>query len=286
MEGKPIPYAVAVIAALALACSGPGERHESECADHLDEDGDGLTDCMDPDCDPLEVCASDGDGDVDSDGDADADSSVDGDTSSCDLECPGPADSPLQDTCQRGDCYASGETRECCISGQTMCSTVITVGTMYESLEVDWRGLYDNDHECSGAVIESLGEMRFRWTIETRGAACEYGFIRVAVNASLDVLEVGTTYDLCDDPGLSPDGGDLVVDVYVGEGGTDQTNYTNTACETPGSFVITQVGSETGEPYEFELSGRLSEIDDAGHPTGETVDLAVESTGMITVVLE
>jgi hypothetical protein len=71
-----------------FACTGllapaEGSSNVAECADTLDNDGDGSTDCEDPDCDVLVACANldtaGGDADTDSDSDSDSDSDADSD---------------------------------------------------------------------------------------------------------------------------------------------------------------------------------------------------------------
>jgi hypothetical protein len=83
--------AALAMAALAVACtdSPPSVKVEENtpevCDDGIDNDGDGLTDCDDDGCAPLDVCGggdgdTDADSDSDSDADADADSDADADT--------------------------------------------------------------------------------------------------------------------------------------------------------------------------------------------------------------
>lgn len=70
-----------------FACTGllapaEGSTNVAECADTLDNDGDGSVDCEDPDCDVLVACLN-GDtaasGDVDTDADSDSDTDADAD---------------------------------------------------------------------------------------------------------------------------------------------------------------------------------------------------------------
>ena len=110
-----------VIAALALGCSSnhPGndggtdanpdgdseEARETLCNNFLDDDGDGLVDCLDDDCAGDPGCAADGDGDIDSDvvadadldADHDQDSDVDGDTEDADPDLDTPSDAEAED---------------------------------------------------------------------------------------------------------------------------------------------------------------------------------------------
>ncbi len=72
-----------LLLALAAGCSQPEGAFPGECDDGLDNDGDGISDCDDPDCFGESVCDgesdADADGDTDSDTDADADADADTD---------------------------------------------------------------------------------------------------------------------------------------------------------------------------------------------------------------
>jgi hypothetical protein len=285
-RGKAVAVVVAlVLGGVAWACSGTGDGpHERECTGGLDEDGDGLADCYDPDCAGFAVCAADGDADADTDVDTDSDSDADADSDSdddgpahCPLACPQAGQGPLLDVCEWGDCYESGERGQCCVAEETLCHTVLTVGDLYEDLDVSWRGLYDDDHDC---MVRIVGE-DFLFSAQTRGEACRYGFIRIQVRGVISALTPGAEYQLCDDPGLAPR--DLTVNLFVGMSGSDQVNYTNQGCPGPGTFTLTAMGSETGEGYEFALEGTLSEVDTVGEPTGRTMSLAVDSEGIVWV---
>ena len=74
---------------LACSCAATEGAFQGECRDGLDNDGDGLTDCADPDCDGLDGCVyesddtaleTDADTDADADTDTDSDSDADGDS--------------------------------------------------------------------------------------------------------------------------------------------------------------------------------------------------------------
>ena len=62
---------------LISACTSPEGVEPGDCADALDNDGDGLYDCDDPDCSGAPDCSE---GDADTDADADSDTDADTDT--------------------------------------------------------------------------------------------------------------------------------------------------------------------------------------------------------------
>jgi hypothetical protein len=270
-----------------LGCSSGSGGDTEICDNGLDDDSNGLIDCRDHACFDHEHCTggdgdgdADGDGDGDGDGDADGDADGDSDADECDRECD-PAS--LYDHCERGDCSEFGtDTTDCCVSSEITCNTVLSIGEMYDDLEVAYRGFYSNEHQCSVERFDSLGHDTMVFRAQTRGLACEYGFIQVRVRAYLDAIDLNTTYALCDDV----DHQALNVTVNVGEGGMDQTNFTNYECTSPGEFVLREIGNETGQPYDFYLRGRLMEINSSGATTGVTVDIEIDSTGIVQVILE
>jgi len=289
---------LAAVLFICWACTGNGVDHETDCSNRIDDDGDMFADCEDPDCAGFAGCAPDGDGDVDGDvdGDADTDTDTDGDTDAdeqppedgdrpqdadedtlvgvpCDSPC---VETELFDTCIMGDCYESGVTRDCCVSTSIACSSVLTIGDLYTDLTVEYRGFFDNDHECRVRVFESFGEQTFVYFAQTRGLACAFGFVRVHVQGTISEITPGFEYDLCEDPALP----NLRVNVTVG--GDDSVNYTNHACSTPGRFQLNEIGEASGERYELSFSGRLSELD-GDDPTGSYVEVDVTSDGLINV---
>jgi hypothetical protein len=262
----------------ATACSTPPSPTE-DCTNDIDDDGNLLVDCRDPACSSEDACrGGDGDSDVDSDsdGDTDADGDADADGDSCERECT----SPLYDHCEVGDCNTqSTEAVECCVADDITCATTLTVGEAVSDLEIAYRGFYSNDHECSVRRLESAGRETMVFEAQTRGAACEYGFIRVSVSVALDEIELGTTYDLCGN-GAPPS---LTVSVSSGELSSTRT-YINLDCSDPGEFELDAIGDATGEPYEFRVFGALSEIDDSGQATGIEALLLIDSAGRVELV--
>lgn len=80
-----IAPALIMAAALIAACDDPPERTE-QCDNFVDDDGDQLVDCDDPDCADSAGCLTptDADADSDVDSDADADEEADGDGADAD----------------------------------------------------------------------------------------------------------------------------------------------------------------------------------------------------------
>lgn len=273
---------------------------ETSCDDGEDNDDDGDTDCADSDCEGEDACVEpdgdadgdvdsdadvdgdadgdvDGDADADGDGDADADSDADGDAEPCDFDCEDV--SGLYSNCEIGDCAASGDPQECCVASDTTCSTVMSVGDVYSDLSFDYRGFYDSDHRCTMEVFDSAGENYFGFTAQTRGVACEFGFVRIQIRGPVASVDAGTSYALCD--AGAPD--DLGVNVSIGGEVGEQINYNNADCPVPGSFTIHEIGDATGEGYRFELSGTVVEHDRDGTPTENTARVEVSSEGVVEV---
>ena len=82
-------YLILMALASVLVCGGCGdddsgidgmEISAAQCQDLADNDGDGLTDCADPDCQGFVFCVDGGSGDTDGDTDTDADTDTDSDT--------------------------------------------------------------------------------------------------------------------------------------------------------------------------------------------------------------
>jgi hypothetical protein len=276
---------LSIAIAAMTACSGPSGPVEN-CTNGVDDNGNLLIDCDDPSCDQHVDCqGGDGDGDTDADADGDADGDGDGDADSdgdsdadgepCDRECT----SPLFDHCEMGDCSQFGsEDAECCVSDEIACQTTLTVGEMVTDLEIAYRGFYSNDHECSVRRFDSAGHDTMVFEAQSRGAACDFGFIQVRVRAYLEDIALGTSYPLCDNG--APAG--LNVTITIGDGEA-QRNYTNSQCVEQGEFVLDAIGSATGEPYDFNLSGVLSQLDATGQATGSTAQLVIDSTGIVEV---
>lgn len=300
-----VTWFLALALALAWACGGSGEDpHETICDNRIDDDGDLLVDCDDEDCASHVVCMpTDGDSDSDSDGDADTDTDTDGDgdadtDTDTDVDSDSDSDQPcerdctaegLLDRCEVGDCTESGAERECCVAEETVCSTVLTVGGLYTDLAVDYRGFFSNDHQCEVKILETAGNLVMRFIVQTRGQACEYGFLRIQLIARLADLNIGETYDLCG--AGAPNNMQVVVTTNTAEGIEEQRNYYNVGetddeCEVPGEFVVVSLGDVTGEGYEFNFRGRLNEINPSGRPTGNYIDIDVNSTGLVLVDIE
>lgn len=301
-----VGLSIIFIAAVSFHCDGCGddpEQSETICDNGFDDDSDLLVDCDDDDCAGTAACdpVADGDADVDVDGDADGDDDMDlpddGDVEEeedadvesgpeCTRDC---SDQPLRSRCEVGDCTEAVEDVDCCVAEEAVCSTVLTVGDLYEDLEVDWRGLFHNDHMCEMRLIESAGALIGMLEIQTRGIACEFGFIRVQLRLTIGEFETGEAYDLCSDepmPGMQ-----IVVNTNTGEGIDEQRNFYNIAgdgedglhCESPGTITVTEMGDATGDGYAVEFSGRLMTIDRSGNFAGETLDIDVSSAGLVTV---
>jgi hypothetical protein len=64
---------------LLTACQQPEGYFDGECSDGSDNDGDGVTDCDDPDCNGTSECDGESDADTDADGDSDTDADADSD---------------------------------------------------------------------------------------------------------------------------------------------------------------------------------------------------------------
>lgn len=290
-------------------------EEETLCDDLLDNDDDGLVDCLDMDCAEHLACAppsdadadvdsdadsdDDGGGDVDGDADGDLDESGDGDVDvereetipirqceapvvhsvACATDC---SDSELFDNCEVGDCMSEGGLFDCCVADDITCCADMSLGEMYSDLEVNYRGFYDNQHLCNVRLLESAGRRVMMFVAQTRGDACEYGFIRVQLRAVPSEITTGEVYQLCDDERVP----NMVLVVTVSEGGTDQTTFMNFECEIPGRFVLTRLGTETGDGYHFLFEGRVNELDEWGRPTGTTLDITVDSAGLIEFIPE
>ena len=307
-------WVLGLVLVLAGACGSDGDGEQVEiCDNRFDDDGDLLVDCDDwndcaqhvacnvPDGDADSDSDADGDGDADSDSDvdadldADADSDVDADSDSdgdlpeCGRDC---LDEPLRDSCEVGDCTESGEDIDCCVADEVICSSVMTVGDLYEGLSVDFRGFFHNEHSCEMEVIESAGQLFGIYTAQTRGQACVYGFIRVQLRITLGEFDVGTTYDLCGEDAMP--GMQLVVNTNTGDGVETQRNYYNEAdsdtggihCEAAGRITVNFLGDATGDDYEFNLEGRLMTINRRGNFSGETLDITLDSEGLIALKSE
>jgi hypothetical protein len=287
-----VAWVLCIVLAFAWSCSDPPvtNQHETECDNGLDDDGDTLVDCNDIfDCGDHSACqTTDGDADTDSDGDSDSDTDSDGDSDTdsdsdsdptCERDCA--SEYQLRTICQVGDCYASGLDRDCCVAEESICHTLVTVGEMYTDLDVDYRGFYSNEHQCGLRIMDSAGDLNMIFELQTRGLACEYGFILVRLRAHVDEIVPGTPYRLCEDDALP----NMQLVVNVGEGSTDQTNYYNLECEGPGTFVVTELGDETGEGYAFHLEGRLQSYV-SGRPSGEFLDISINSSGLVVVETE
>ncbi len=79
-----------------LECIANPPTNESICDDHLDNDGDLLVDCDDPDCIMYVACTPDSDADSDVDADSDIDSDADSDADA-DADADSDADSDADD---------------------------------------------------------------------------------------------------------------------------------------------------------------------------------------------
>jgi hypothetical protein len=91
---------IASILLFAVACSQPEGAAAGECDDGLDNDGDRLTDCDDPDCSADAACGGEGDADTDADTDTDTDADADADADA-DTDADADADTdPLPDLSQ------------------------------------------------------------------------------------------------------------------------------------------------------------------------------------------
>jgi hypothetical protein len=255
------------------------ERIAEDCCDGVDNDGDQLADLRDMDC-ATAVCPEPDGG---SDGDAGTDADEDADIAPQCLRDY--SDQVLRTRCEIGDCTASGRDTECCVAADTICRTVITVGDLYSDLEIDYRGFYSEEHECALTLIESAGEMQMMFVIQTRGLACEYGFMRVQLRAPVDEIAVGQTYELCDDP-TAPNLR-LVVTTNSDTGGSgEQMSFHNMICSDTGVFEVSALGDESGEEYTLRFHGTLTGLDNSSRPTGERLEIDVESDGLIEVVRE
>ena len=129
----------------------PGEPED--CFNGIDDDGDGLADCEDPECECPELCDNgeddDGDGFVDPDcGGTDCDGDVfhccdgDGDLypDECDL-CPDVADPDQLD----GDGDGYGDACDLCLGFD-------------DDIDTDGDGLPDGCDDCDGADVDSDGD--------------------------------------------------------------------------------------------------------------------------------
>lgn len=275
---------LAAVLGLALVSACEGDPPTEDCCDGMDNDGDQLVDRDDMDC-IMATCPEPdggGDGDADTDSDSDADADTDSDPIECERDCSGQV---LRTRCEVGDCTVSGNDTECCVAEETTCRTVLSVGDLYEDLEIDYRGFYSEEHQCEMEIMESLGVMNMVFVVQTRGLACAYGFIRVQLRAHVDEITVGETYRLCDDPALPSMR--LVVTTNSDTGGSGaQSNFHNNGCLDSGYFEVTELGDESGEGYAIRFAGTLTGRDSSSRATGERLDIVLESSGRIEVEYE
>jgi len=268
-------------AAMVLVTTCEDERIVEDCCDGVDNDGDQLADLQDMDCATAVCPEPDGGSDGDAGTDADEDEDLDV-APQCLRDC---SDQVLRTRCEIGDCTTSGRDTECCVAADTTCHAVITVGDLYSDLEIDYRGFYSEEHECALTLIESAGEMQMMFIVQTRGLACEYGFMRVQLRAPVAEIAVGQTFELCDDPAAP--GLRLVVTTNSDTGGSgEQLSFHNMICSDTGVFEVSALGDESGEEYALRFHGTLTGLDNSSRPTGERLEIDVESDGLIEVVRE
>jgi hypothetical protein len=294
---------------LASGCSGPSSRpdHETDCTNLIDDDGDSMVDCDDPDCQDHVACAretdcddevdNDRDGEVDCDdpdcdgaaacnetpdGDADEDTDEDEDPDvvedadqgetvnggccgeitlgpECATDCS--AD-PYFNRCEQGVCTNDGTRRDCCVSTFCTCCATLTVAGVREDLQINYRGMYSNNHQC--------GFDGPFFVVQSRGLACDAGFIRIQARVPWGVLMVGESRPLCDDISLA----DMQIMATVTDLEGTQVNYQNRECPRAGTLTLIEIDDEA---LRFRMEGSLSELDTDYRPTGRTVDIDLEA---------
>ena len=252
---------------------------ENDCDDGQDNDGDGDIDCNDSDCRLDAVCEESGpDGDADADEDLDEDLDEDEEEEVVDAgevvnggccgeitlgpECSDDcSDFEYRTRCERGDCSEGGETRDCCVARFCTCCATVTVGDVYRDLQVNFRGMYDNNHRCGY-------EGRY-FVITTRGAACEDGFIRIQIRVPWNLPDIGEERRLCGDTGL----GDYQIVATVQYPDGEQVNYRNMNCASPGTLII---HDRDDTSVTFSMRGTLPELDRDYQRTGRDVDIDLD----------
>jgi hypothetical protein len=264
---------VALVMFVSGCSSGSATQPETMCNDEQDNDGDGQTDCADPDCWGHVGCthspsdASVHDGALATDG---------GQGTGCSRDC---SEHPLFNQCEMGLCENSSTLQRCCVSQEVACHALLTIGSLYEDQEVNYRGIYDDSHMCTARVLESMGRMEFIFLVQTSGPACSYGHMRLHIGAHLTDLPLGQSLALCGDGAPSS----LRVSLEMTPDGAHSPEiYNNQGCTVPGSLRITALGDETGQGYAFELSGTLSHQPFSGDP-GPPIDVQVASDGLLEV---
>ena len=157
------PIRLAVILLLG-SCTATEGAFQGECSDGQDNDGDGLTDCEDPDCDGLDGCVyevedtgleTDADTDADSDTDTDSDSDADGDSDS-DADADGDSDSDADaDADSDSDADADADT-DADVDYDSI--TDIQQGSYKEDAAVLINGVVPHDETVDGFyVLDPMG---------------------------------------------------------------------------------------------------------------------------------
>ena len=165
------------------------------------------------------------------------------------------------------------------MSSDVSCALTATVGDLLQDFSIEYRGFFVEDYRCTVERYESAGHEEMQFELKKHGLACDEGYVHVRLRGRVEEITPGHTYSLCGDQEIP----NLRVTVDIGQGEANMTAYRNLECEVPGEFVLHDLGDATGEPYSFYLQGRLSELDSLGNPTGETVDIELDSDGLVEV---
>ena len=176
MRSALIKKTAIAVAALLAACHGDeagelgteAENTEETCADGIDNDGDGLVDCQEEECQLFRVCQAgsgggdgDADGDVDTDADGDVDTDADGDADSdADLDGDGDSDGDAD-----GDSDADTDTTP----PPPGCGN----GTLAVTEECDDGGTVNGDGCSRQCEIEQCGDLRVSGSLPARTESFE-----------------------------------------------------------------------------------------------------------------
>lgn len=169
--------------------------------------------------------------------------------------------------CVTGAC-AAGDAPEsaCCVADEPFCRAQVEVEGK-DGLEVEYRGLWDDDFACSGSVRDD----GYNWSFWPRIAACEGRFVRVIVSGYREGWEPGATYPLCRTSTSEPAVHVTLMADAAAYGNLDE------ACElVTGTISFDEYGLEPGAPFGVRIDGRLLDP-----TTGETRSLQVTSTGLL-----
>jgi hypothetical protein len=287
----------ALVALPCLQCTngtGGPEPMESLCADGVDNDGDSFVDCSDMDC--SFACGSsvprrpEPHGDLDG-GQPDGEASPDhpyctpgevfcyeGSRRQCNddyrsstvlEDCA----SPPYSECTVGRCRPGSDAEgPCCVAAEPFCHVSATVEGK-EPVDVAYRGLWDNDHACTGSIAPD----GYNWSLWARTTTCNGPFLRITLSGYLDRWQAGQTYSLCQQGGDGPEiqlllHADRSVYNNLSERGSEPEGCHHVA----GTVTFHEYGSEPGQAFRITIDGTVYDA-----AADETRSLRVESSGVL-----